>query len=58
MPLDTRFLHWLQAADDELLYTVGELSADAGGFAPPEPGIVEMRGMAEARWDAEEAGDG
>ena len=28
MPLDARFLHWLQATDDELLYRPGELCVD------------------------------
>ena len=28
MPLDPRFLHWLQAADEKLFYTVGELRVE------------------------------
>ena len=36
MPFDTRFLHWLQAVDEELLYTAGELCAEAVDEAPLE----------------------
>ena len=34
MPLDARFLHWLQTADEELLYKAGELCAEAVDEAP------------------------
>ena len=38
MALDARFLHWLQAADEDLLYTAGELGvpAEAVDEAPIE----------------------
>ena len=36
MPLDARFLHWLQAVDEELLYTAGELHGEAVDEEPIE----------------------
>ena len=36
MPLDPRFHHWLQSADDTLLYTAGELHAEAVDEEPIE----------------------
>ena len=33
MPFDARFLHWQQAADDELLFTPGELALVGPGVA-------------------------
>ena len=40
MPLDARFLHWLQAADEELLYRAGELVADAEEETPAPPRLI------------------
>ena len=40
MPLDTRFLHWLQAADEELLSRAGEVVADADEETPAPPRLI------------------